>query len=1704
MASNKPKGEEKGHLLLVDPNPPGRETPPLEDLFIYVKLKAIPRSRSVIFNDSGKGPSIESDDDPNGNEVNFIATKIDYNSPKGDSKYSSYATTDYTDIGGLSLDEQNYGGIVEGFGIKSINITYNSSLVPQVDITFTDLRGASLFDIIDADNRKSPYSLFFKMPYPVFNLTVKGYYGKPVTYCLHMLKWSSEFNSESGNFDIKAKFIGFQSAFLSDIKMQQVIGVVNTEEGRKRLANTSITDIDGAKSATPLISDFLNDISKIELDVESIKDNLPEFKELKEINTTLSIVDSVISYIGAPIIFEQNNENQNKDQKKSADTFFSGPINSSSLTVFNTILSIRDIIIVSEGNNGAFEEYVKSGSKLFAEYKKYITSIGKENDYNFEGSLFPEVQDEKYKQTIGTYDNLQQFLNTFYTKGSLPYNSATSNSDFVPTENADYPNPKTLLDFLEKKPSKKFSKTSKLTVYDFSKTRDSVRKVKKQLEEEREEKLKKVTELINEQISKTLDFNPTIQNTFEVIMNNTQVMLESLYDVSKKAEENGKFRYGVLGSNTDNTGKVIYPWPTVYETDGDEGEKETWLGSINGVDESLFPEIKFVEDVIDGYVKTSKQLEENRKLVAQVKQGNVTDNWLPINILDYNKNPYVEYNGNSLWVDTTNKKIPTELYKNLLVRTITLSSYSNLSDGNLTNFAQIDGAVAATNIKVPKYIDIIKENLDTLDVIKYGVDNEIIIKDGDKYKLSDDYNNIDGFTNKTITGNINNNDDNLYLIIGPKVNSILGNRNSLDTTIKTDLEKQLKSLKSKEQKSKGDKDIGKGIFYQNNDSVYRHNISYLVWGGGEKIYTKLKPSKWAQDFTLSIEEIDDVDNKNFQNINVVRVKSDDKEKTLTESQLWTGNTSEKSRAFLMLNTIPFIRFEDVLEKYVTKNDLKEKKVSKVIDIPKLYMVWVGSLLWRIKQTSDPINSSSGIDIGSKNEYIKSLGGSWKESESFKKEMKLNTIIPRKTQEHLIEYFENWVDNGWDEFLDGVTKYKNTIENIRKDNSNKLRNFLDDVIQVGIPTPKAFTGNNFNIEITETNLKSYLDKFIGGFKEFAKENEPDSSDDSGNGVEDDSKQKTLNDNSIKLAFYNYFKEIYNKWIGGTEDGRVFNVCGANSRNKDGQPKDLIDYFRFINRAWSDIGNKAVCNLNSVVSLAGKTKLNLYLYISKVLRDSNFLLQILPSYINYKNVLEVEEAFTPITNIDDRFDTGPTYVCILAGGQSKVLSIDEDKRYQYKDDGFNLFERGQEPKDFNPTDVDLTNKLVAFRVAFGAENQSVFKNINLNQEEHQATGEYFRQLSELVDKRGGTQRVLKGNDLYDLFSTRSYKCKVSGLGNMNIQPLMYFQLDNVPFFKGSYLITSVEHSITPNNMETSFTGLRQSIYTVPVEDSITTFLNVDLNEVDEIAQRLKVGNFTSSQTNFDFQIINPTSEFSENNYSIESLNGLFVSGSGIGASNIDKTLLSNALKKWLPIFGVKTNSQVCNFLAQCSHESLNFNPGWVIEKWNNPEPDEDGVATNFSVDAQQTYEGRKDLGNTVTGDGLRFKGRGFIQVTGRKNYKNLENDKTTYEGSTTVGETLFKGITTKYNTPDGWKDIDKLFDATTQEGVERCLVASLIWWSNSGVGTLPNGTVSEAQTVSRRVNPFEGDKKQNKRIQKLEKIVDYFNLKTDYNGGAENTA
>lgn len=69
-----------------------------------------------------------------------------------------------------------------------------------------------------------------------------------------------------------------------------------------------------------------------------------------------------------------------------------------------------------------------------------------------------------------------------------------------------------------------------------------------------------------------------------------------------------------------------------------------------------------------------------------------------------------------------------------------------------------------------------------------------------------------------------------------------------------------------------------------------------------------------------------------------------------------------------------------------------------------------------------------------------------------------------------------------------------------------------------------------------------------------------------------------------------------------------------------------------------------------------------------------------------------------------------------------------------------------------------------------------------------------------------------------------------------------------------------------------------------------------------------------------------------------------------------------------FAIDTTLRQAHFLAQCAHESAGFTA--VIER---------------GSDAYLArYDGRRSLGNTQPGDGARFRGRGLIQLTGRRNY------------------------------------------------------------------------------------------------------------------------
>ena len=86
----------------------------------------------------------------------------------------------------------------------------------------------------------------------------------------------------------------------------------------------------------------------------------------------------------------------------------------------------------------------------------------------------------------------------------------------------------------------------------------------------------------------------------------------------------------------------------------------------------------------------------------------------------------------------------------------------------------------------------------------------------------------------------------------------------------------------------------------------------------------------------------------------------------------------------------------------------------------------------------------------------------------------------------------------------------------------------------------------------------------------------------------------------------------------------------------------------------------------------------------------------------------------------------------------------------------------------------------------------------------------------------------------------------------------------------------------------------------------------------------------------------------------------------------TPLVPGLVDWMnnlcPTYAIDTPREYAHFLAQACHETDHFK-------------------TLREYASGNAYEERVDLGNTQPGDGVKFKGRGIFQTTGRANYLQL---------------------------------------------------------------------------------------------------------------------
>jgi hypothetical protein len=339
--------------------------------------------------------------------------------------------------------------------------------------------------------------------------------------------------------------------------------------------------------------------------------------------------------------------------------------------------------------------------------------------------------------------------------------------------------------------------------------------------------------------------------------------------------------------------------------------------------------------------------------------------------------------------------------------------------------------------------------------------------------------------------------------------------------------------------------------------------------------------------------------------------------------------------------------------------------------------------------------------------------------------------------------------------------------------------------------------------------------------------------------------TSDDTTIKLLIYRTLSSINDKWLNGSENKNPFSQCGAATVNETdlkyakkyrtgATEASLIDTFRFVDRAFADIGDKFYLNINAVSEIIrGNYNQSYFDIVNKILSDNNFNFIPLPTFINFNNITELESIFTPYNyNNPITFEgTGPAFVCVYVGQTSTNLDLGTES--VYPDDGLSFsrdsngnLEFSKETADFN-TSISgdtLDSNVPVFAVNYGQQNQNYFKSVKLDQREFVETMESLQVIESISQTGDKSKPTYAGNNLFNVYQTRSYSAEVEMMGSAMIQPMMYFQLNNIPMFRGAYLIYKVTHNIKPHNMTTTFKGNRVKKTKTPLIDKATMFMNL----------------------------------------------------------------------------------------------------------------------------------------------------------------------------------------------------------------------------------------------------------------------------------------
>lgn len=325
-----------------------------------------------------------------------------------------------------------------------------------------------------------------------------------------------------------------------------------------------------------------------------------------------------------------------------------------------------------------------------------------------------------------------------------------------------------------------------------------------------------------------------------------------------------------------------------------------------------------------------------------------------------------------------------------------------------------------------------------------------------------------------------------------------------------------------------------------------------------------------------------------------------------------------------------------------------------------------------------------------------------------------------------------------------------------------------------------------------------------------------------------------DRDIKVAIYTQLKNIYDRWL----ISNVFDEYKVSNYFKN---------FVFIDSFFRNITYELHVNPESLGKQLDSTKNDdgrLLKFISSIATEEHCSMFGLPNTFLFKdgngNDQEIVDglvsAFKPIPYSKmGPMETSNKIVMVYTYKPSEIVKNNNG----YRGDFFDIYSDGVVEAGNMPIQLKESSygyNIPSFGVVFGRQDNAIFKSFKLSMENPVATEQSIRAMSRLSSKSGASKSKIQyyGQDVYQVYSGYSYFCEFDMMGDVQIMPLMYFQLLNIPLFRGAYMIISVSHNMRQGEMVTHVKGMRMSRNALPLTKAwFTPELPVKFDEYGNIS-------------------------------------------------------------------------------------------------------------------------------------------------------------------------------------------------------------------------------------------------------------------------------